>query len=160
MCFDATANSAVDAFDGHVVDTDGVLLGNEGATVYLSGSTVMDPADEGGNHLCETTNSEGLAAIEVTNSSEVEVDVTTHFVNEGIERDKMFPFTGNAASIKEAEKKAKEAEEKKKAAEAKAAEEEKTATEKRAAEEAANTKHREEAAKAEKETAEKVLSDA
>ena len=72
----------------------------QGAMVYLSGSTVIDPADEGSNHLCETTNSQGLAAIEVTNSTEAEVDVTTHYVNEGITRDKLFSFAGNAGSKK------------------------------------------------------------
>jgi hypothetical protein len=153
VCFDATANSAITAFDGHLTDTAG-LLGREGAVVSLGGSTVNDPADEGSNHLCETTNSEGLAAIEVTNSSESEVDVTTHFENEGITRDQMFSFAGNAAS-----KKAKEAEEKA-AVEKRAAEEEKTAQAKREAEEAAKTKASEEAAKAEKEKFAKEIAEA
>jgi hypothetical protein len=151
VCFNATANSGITSFDGHVTDTEG-LLGSAGAVVYLNGSTVIDPADEGSNHLCETTNSQGLAAIEVTNSTEVEVDVTTHYVNEGITRDKMFSFAGNAAGVK----KAKEAEELKKKGE----EQEKTAGEKRAAEEAAATKAREEAAAAEKTAHEKALEEA
>ncbi len=159
VCFNATADSGISSFDGHLTDTEG-LLGEKGAVVSLGGSYVLDPANEGSNHLCETTNSQGLAAIEVTNSTEAEVDVTTHYVNEGITRDKLFDFSTNAGSKKAKEvqeaKEAKEAEEKK-AKEEKAAaekkqheEEEATANEKRAAEEAAATKAREEAAAAEK----------
>jgi hypothetical protein len=146
VCFNATANSGIDSFDGRIVDTEG-LLGPAEATVDLSGSTVIDPSDKGSDHLCETTNSQGLAAIEVTNSTEASVDVTTHYVNEGITRDKLFSFAGNAGSKAEEAKKAKEAEELKTKHEA----EEKAANEKRAAEEKAAEKVREEAAKAEKE---------
>lgn len=162
VCFNATANSGIASFDGHLTDTEG-LLGSPGAVVYLNGSTVSDPADEGSDHLCETTNSQGLAAIEVTNSTEAEVDVTTHYVNEGITRDKLFSFAGNAGTkkaeeIKQAEeaKKAKEAEELKKKDE----EQEKSASEKRAAEEEAANKARQEAAEAEKAANEKALSEA
>jgi len=155
VCFNATANSGITSFDGHIVDTEG-LLGSAGATVDLSGSTVIDPSDEGSDHLCETTNSLGLAAIEVTNSTEANVDVTTHYVNEGITRDKLFSFAGNAGSKAEEAKKAKEAEELKTKHEA----EEKAAGEKRAAEEAAATKVREEAAKAEKEKHAKEIAEA
>jgi hypothetical protein len=122
VCFNATANSGIKGFDGSIVDTEGLLFGSPGETVSLSGSTVLDPADEGSDHLCETTNSRGLAGIEVTNSAETSVDVTTHFENEGITRDSLFPFTGNAAGKA---KEAKEAEEKKlKEEEAKKAKEE------------------------------------
>jgi hypothetical protein len=162
VCFNATANSGITGFDGHLTDTEG-LLGPAGAVVSLSGSTVLDPADEGGDHLCETTNSQGLAAIEVTNSTEAEVDVTTHYVNEGITRDKLFSFAGNAGSKKAEEiKKAKEAEEAKKAEELKKTHEaeEAAANEKRAAEEAAATKAREEAAAAEKAKHEKEIAEA
>ena len=155
VCFNATANSGITSFDGHIVDTEG-LLGSAGATVDLSGSTVIDPADEGSDHLCETTNSQGLAAIEVTNSTEANVDVTTHYVNEGITRDKLFSFAGNAGSKAEEAKKAKEAEELKVKHEA----EEKAAGEKRAAEEVAANKVREEAAKAEKEKHAKEITEA
>jgi hypothetical protein len=155
VCFNATANSGITSFDGHIVDSEG-LLGTAGATVDLSGSTVRDPSDEGSDHLCETTNSLGLAAIEVTNSTEANVDVTTHYVNEGITRDKLFSFAGNAGSKAEEAKKAKEAEELKTKQEA----EEKAAGEKRAAEEAAATKVREEAAKAEKEKHAKEIAEA
>jgi hypothetical protein len=174
VCFNATANSGLAGFDGHITDTEGVLFGNPGETVYLSGSYVLDPQDEGSNHLCETTNSRGLAAIEVTNSSEVEVDVTTHFENEGITRDHLFPFTGNAAGkakeIKEAEEKKKHEEEaaatkqrheeEEAAAKKKHEEEEASAAQKRAEEEAAENKRREEQAKAEKEKHEQELAQA
>jgi hypothetical protein len=156
VCFDATANSALNSFDGHLTDTEGQLGFGAGAVVDLSGSNVIDPADEGTNHLCETTNSQGLAALEVTNSSETAVDVTAHYINEGITRDKVFPFAGNAASKAEEAKKAKEAEELKTKHEA----EEKTAGEKRLAEEEAATKAREEAATAEKAKHEKELTEA
>jgi hypothetical protein len=146
VCFNATADSSVISFDGHVTDTEG-KLGSPGAVVYLNGSVVKDPANEGSNHLCVTTNSQGLAAIEVTNSTEGAVDVTTHFVNEGITRDSLFSFAGNAGSkAKEAEEKAakeaKEAEEKAKEEKAKAEKEqhekeETAAKEKRESEEAA-----------------------
>jgi hypothetical protein len=155
VCFNATANSGITTFDGRIVDTEG-LLGSAGATVDLSGSTVIDPSDEGSDHLCETTNSQGLAAIEVTNSTEANVDVTTHYVNEGITRDKLFSFAGNAGSKAEEAKKAKEAAELKTKHEA----EEKAANEKRAAEEKAAEKVREEAAKAEKEKNAKEVAEA
>lgn len=162
VCFNATANSALTSFDGHINDEGGVLLGSPG-TVYLSGSRVIDPSDEGSNHLCETTNSQGLAAIEVTNSAEVEVDVTTHFVNEGITRDHLFSFAGNAAGKA---KEAKEAEEKiareEKAAEEKARHEaeQKTAEEKRQTEKAEEEAKNKAAAEAEKAKHEKEISEA
>jgi hypothetical protein len=162
VCFNATANSGISSFSGHVTDTTG-QLGPEGAVVFLSGSTVKDPADEGSNHLCETTNSQGLAAIEVTNSSEPGVDVTTHFINEGITRDSVFSFAGNAASKA---KEAKEAEEQKAKEEKAAAEkqlheqEEAAAKAKHEAEEAAEKKAGEEAAAAEKAKHEKEVAEA
>ncbi len=163
VCFNATANSALAGFDGHITDTEGVLLGNPGSTVYLSGSQVLDPSDEGSNHLCETTNSQGLAAIEVTNSTEVSVNVTTHFENEGITRDHLFSFAGNAAGkakeIKEAEEKQLREEKAKEEKERHEAEQ-KTAEEKREAEKAKEKEANEAAAKAEKEKHEKEVSEA
>jgi hypothetical protein len=156
VCFNATANSGVTTFGGSVTDTEG-LLGSAGAVVNLSGSSVVDPADEGSDHLCETTNSQGLAAIEVTNSTESGVDVVTHYVNEGITRDNVFDFSTNAGSKKaKAEKEAKEAEEKKlreeKAAEEKAKHEKEAAAETEKDEKEAAA----EKAKHEKEAAEKT----
>jgi len=141
VCFNATADSGIASFDGHIVDTENQLGFGAGATVSLSGSTVIDPSNEGTDYLCETTNSQGLAAIEVTNSTESTVDVTAHYINEGITRDHKFSFAGNAGSKIEEEKKAKEvkeAEEKLLAGEAKRTAEkaaEKEADEKQAAKE-------------------------
>jgi len=167
VCFNATANSGIKGFDGSIVDTEGVLFGSPGETVSLSGSTVLDPADEGSDHLCETTNSLGLAGIEVTNSSEVEVDVTTHFENEGITRDSLFPFTGNAAGKakekREAEEKKLKEEEvakAKEAAEAKAKAQEEKENERRKTEAEEEAKRRTEAAEAEKLKHEKEASEA
>ncbi len=162
VCFNANSNSGVTSFDGHLTDTEG-QLGPKGETVSLSGSHVVDPSDEGSTHLCETTNSQGLAAIEVTNSTDTVVDVTAHYVNEGVTRDKLFPFTGNAAGKA---KEAKEAEEKQlreeKAKEEKERHEaeQKTAEEKREAEKTKEKEANEAAAKAEKEKHEKELSEA
>ncbi|HSZ69591.1 MAG TPA: hypothetical protein VK756_04450 [Solirubrobacteraceae bacterium] len=150
VCFNTTSNSGIASFDGHIVDTEGLLGFGAGTTVYLSGSTVIDPSNEGTNYLCETTNSQGLAAIEVTNSTESEVDVTTHYINEGITRDHMFSFAGNAASVKAEEK----------AAKTKAENEEKRATEeaakKKADEEATAKEEAEHKTTAEIEAAKKV----
>jgi hypothetical protein len=166
VCFNATADSSVTSFDGHVTDTEGVL-GSPGAIVYLNGSYVRDPADEGSNHLCETTNSQGLAGIEVTNSTESGGDVTTHFINEGITRDRLFDFSTNEGSKKaKIEKEAKEAEEKQKheeqLAEEKQHHEEALAAEKKRheEEEAATKKRHEEEAEAEKKHHEKEAEEA
>jgi len=152
VCFNATADSSITSFDGNVTDTEGVL-GSAGAVVSLGGSEVRDPADERSNHLCETTNSQGLAAIEVTNSTEAEVDVTTHFVNEGITRDRLFDFSTNVGSKKAKEaKEAKEAEEKQQR-EAKEAEEKQH----REAREAEEKQHREAREAEEKQKHEEAL---
>jgi hypothetical protein len=163
VCFNATANSALVGFDGHITDTEGVLLGSPGEIVYLSGSEVLDPSDEGSNHLCETTNSQGLAAIEITNSAEVEVDVTTHFENEGITRDHLFSFSGNAAGKAKEAKEAEEQklrEEKLKEEKERHEAEQKTAEEKRETEKAEEKAKNEATAKAEKEKHEKEVSEA
>jgi hypothetical protein len=96
VCFHAEQNSGVRPFVGHVTDTEG-LLGSAGATVYLSGTSVTDPGDVNSDHLCETTNSQGLAAVEVSNSSFPSVDVLTSFENEGITRDNHFDFSSNGS---------------------------------------------------------------
>ncbi len=96
VCFHAEQNSGVRPFTGHVTDTTG-QLGSEGAVVALGGTTVTDPADINSDHLCETTNSQGLAAVEVSNSSFPSVDVLTSFENEGITRDHHFDFSSNGS---------------------------------------------------------------
>ncbi|HEY5192997.1 MAG TPA: hypothetical protein VIJ39_03870 [Solirubrobacteraceae bacterium] len=166
VCFHAQQESGVLQFTGSVVDTKGVLGQGEGATVSLSGTSVVPSPVPSEGEFCETTNSQGLAGIELQNSSFPAVDLTTFFANEGITRDNSIDFSTNAAGAKEAEEKkkaeeakaaeeAKKAEETKKAEEKQKAEEEKTASETknkaeetanneaRAAEEAANKKTRE-----------------
>jgi hypothetical protein len=161
VCFHAQQETGVLQFTGNVVDTKGVLGQGEGATVSLSGTSVVPSPVPSEGEFCETTNSQGLAGIELQNSSFPAVDLTTFYANEGITRDNSIDFSTNAAGAKEAEEKkkaeeakaaeeAKKAEEKKtaeetkEAAEKKDAEEEKTKSEERAAEEAANQKLREE----------------
>ncbi len=166
VCFHAQQEAGVLQFTGSVTDTNGVLEGEPGSTVNLGGTTVVPSPIPSEGEFCETTNSAGLAAIELQNSSFSSVDLTSLFVNEGITRDNSIDFSTNPAGVKEAEEKkkaeeAKQAEEKKKAEETKKAEEkqkaeeEKTASEMknkaeetanneaRAAEEAANKKARE-----------------
>jgi hypothetical protein len=99
VCFHAEQNSGVSPFAGHLIDTNG-QLGTEGATISFEGGLtpgVTDPSDIGSDHLCETTNSEGLAAIEVSNSSAPSVDVLASFENEGITRDRHFDFSSNGS---------------------------------------------------------------
>jgi hypothetical protein len=119
VCFHAEQNSAIYTENklGDLPDPEEQL--HEGPSVNLTGSVVEDPADEGSEHLCETTNSYGLAGIEVVNSTYGKVDVHGRFEEERIERDKFIEFPENAGG--KAEKEAKEAE--KKAAEKRFAEE-------------------------------------
>ena len=140
VCFHAQQEASVSQFVGSVVDTTGVLGQGEGATVSLSGTSVVPSPTPSEGEFCETTNSQGLVGIEMQNSSFPAVDLTTFYANEGITRDNSIDFSTNAAGAKEAEEKkkaeeAKEAEEKKKAEEAKAAEEAKNAEETMKAEE-------------------------
>jgi hypothetical protein len=133
VCFHAEENSGVFPFTGSVVDTKDQLKFGTG-TVDLGGTEVVHPDGYEGL-LCETTNKEGLAAIEVDNSSYSSVDLTATFIDEGIVRDHRIDFSTNEAGVKEAKEK-KEAEEK--AANEK--QEAKEAAEKKAAEEAAAEK--------------------
>jgi hypothetical protein len=154
VCFHAQQEASVSQFLGSVVDTKGVLGQGEGTTVSLSGTSVVPSPTPSEGEFCETTNSQGLAGIEMQNSSFPAVDLTTFYANEGITRDNSIDFSTNAAGAKEAEEKkkaeeAKAAEEKKKAEEAKAAEEAKKVEEKKKAEEtreAAEKKDQEEEA--------------
>jgi len=85
----------------------------KGTNVYLGDSWVTDPYLEGTSELCATTNDEGLAAIDVVNSTSPSVDITVRYEEEEIVRDHEVSFAGNIGSVK--------AEEEKKAAEEKAA---------------------------------------
>jgi hypothetical protein len=165
VCFHAQQESGVLQFTGNVVDTKGVLGHGEGATVSLSGTSVVPSPIPSEGEFCETTNSQGLAGIELQNSSFSSVDLTTFFVNEGITRDNSIDFSTNPAGVKEAEEKkkaeeAKAAEEAKKAEEKKKAEEGKTAAEvKNKAEEVANNEARAAEEAANKKTREKEVSE-
>ena len=146
VCFHAQQEAGIYPFsnptNGDYLEDPGQLLG-KGTNVYLGGSWVKDPYDVGSNHLCVTTNDEGLAAIDLVDSSFASVDLAARYENEEIVRDHLVDFPTNLGA-----KEKKEAEEKA-AAEKKAAEE-KAAAEKKAAEEAAKAKAEQEV-KAEKE---------
>ena len=75
-----------------VADPNEVLLTKDGKSADVSGSVVVHPA---GNEskFCLTTNSHGLAAIEVTNSSLSPVDLNANYIEEGIIRDHDVMFT-------------------------------------------------------------------
>ena len=155
VCFHAQQETGLYQFsnptnEDHLEDPNGVL--GKGSDVYLGGSYVRDPSDEGSDHLCATTNSLGLAAIDLVNSTTSSVDLTARYEGEEIVRDHLVDFSTNIGS----KEKAKEAEEKA-AAEKKAAEE-KAAAEKKAAEEkaAVETKAAEEKAAAEKKATEEA----
>lgn len=133
VCFVAPNGGTVSHFPGNTVhDVNGLLGFGKGATVEVGPSTIVHPAGKEGK-LCETTNSNGLAAIEVTNSTLKHVDLNVEYVEENIIRDHEVNF------VTEAEEKAEEAKE---------AEEDAAAEKKIHEEEAASQKAREEAAKA------------
>jgi len=119
------------------------LLGR-GSEVYLGESYVPFPWTIGTDNLCEFTNYEGLAGIDVDNSTAPSVDVTARYEDEAIIRDHLVSFTGNIGS------------EELRKAEEKAAEEKKIAEEKAKAEREAERKAAEEAAKAEREAERKA----
>jgi outer membrane biosynthesis protein TonB len=155
VCFHAQQDSGVFQFTGSIVDTKGVLGQGEGATINLGGTTVVPSPIPSEGEFCETTNSQGLAAIEVQNSSFPSVDLTTFFVNEGITRDNSLDFSTNAAG--QAAKEAAE-DEKEVAAEKQKHEEEAAAEKKKHEEEEATAKkkHEEEEAAAKKKHEEEV----
>jgi hypothetical protein len=157
VCFHAQQEAGIYSFSRELEDPEQLL--GKGAEVDVSGSYVRDPSDEGTGRLCETTNSLGLAAIELVNSTSSSVDLTARYEDEGIIRDHLVDFSTNIGS-KEAEKQKKEAEEK---AAAEKKEEEKKQGEKELAaekkqhekEEAAEKKQNEKEAGAEKRQHEK-----
>jgi hypothetical protein len=157
VCFHAQQEAGIYSFSRELEDPEQLL--GKGTEVDTSGSYVRDPSDEGTGRLCETTNSLGLAAIELVNSTSSSVDLTARYEDEGIIRDHLVDFSTNIGS-KEAEKQKKEAEEK---AAAEKKEEEKKQGEKELAaekkqqekEEAAEKKQNEKEAGAEKRQHEK-----
>jgi hypothetical protein len=146
VCFHAQQEAGLYKFsnstNGDTLSDPEQLLG-KGDEVYLGGSYVTNPYLEGTNSLCVTTNDEGLAAIDLVDSTFASVDLTARYENEAIIRDHLVDFSTNLGA-----KEKKEAEEKA-AAEKKAAEE-KAAAEKKAAEEKAKAEAKE---KGEKELA-------
>jgi hypothetical protein len=157
VCFHAQQEAGIYPFsnsaNGNKLDDPEGLLGM-GPEVELGGSYTLDPQDAGTNRLCVTTNSDGLAGIDVVNSTSSSVDLTAKYECEGIIRDHLVSFSTNIGSKKAEEEKVaaeekaaaeKKAAEEKAAAEKKAAEE-KAAAEKTAAEEAAKKKGEEEVA--------------
>jgi hypothetical protein len=161
VCFHAQQEAGLYKFsnptNGDTLSDPEHLLG-KGGEVYLGGSYVTNPYLEGTNSLCATTNDEGLAAIDLVDSTFASVDLTARYENEEIVRDHLVDFPTNlgAKEKKEAEEKAKEEKEKaeakakeEKEAEAKKAKEEKEAEAKKAKEEReAETKAAEEKQKA------------
>ncbi len=147
VCFHAQQEAGLYKFsnptNGDTLSDPEQLLG-KGGEVYLGGSYVTNPYLEGTNSLCATTNDEGLAAIDLVDSTFASVDLTARYENEEIVRDHLVNFSTNlgAKEKKEAEEKAKEEKEKaeakakeEKEAEAKQAKEEKEAEAKKAKEE-------------------------
>jgi hypothetical protein len=120
VCFHAQQEAGLYRFENptnedHLSDP-GDLLG-KGENVYLGGSEVTDAYLEGTSELCATTNDEGLAAIDVVNSTSPSVDMTVRYEDEEIVRDHTVSFAGNAGSEEKAAGEKKAAEEKVKAEE-------------------------------------------
>jgi len=140
VCFHAQQEAGLYRFENptdedHLSDP-GELLG-KGSNVYLGGSEVTDSYLEGTSELCATTNDEGLAAIDVVNSTSPSVDITARYEDEEIVRDHTVSFTGNIGS-EEKRRAEEEAAKAKGEAEAKAKAEKEA--EQKAAEEAAKAK--------------------
>ncbi len=113
VCFHAQQETGLYQFsnptnEDELEDPNDVL--GKGHKVSLGGSYVRDPSDEGSDHLCVTTNSLGLAAIDLVNSTTPSVDLTARYENEEIVRDHVVDFSTNigAKEKKEAEEKAAE----------------------------------------------------
>jgi hypothetical protein len=151
VCFHAQQEAGLYPFsnpvNGNKLEDPEGLLGM-GPEVELGGSYTLDPFDAGSTHLCRTTNAEGLAAIDVDNSTSPSVDLTAKYEDEAVIRDHAVSFSTNlgAKETKEAEEKAaaeKKTAEEKAAAEAKAkAEKELAAEQERVAREEAAEKAR------------------
>ncbi|HEV3322911.1 MAG TPA: hypothetical protein VG147_12080 [Solirubrobacteraceae bacterium] len=135
VCFHAQQETGLYQFsnptNGDELEDPGDVLG-KGSEVYLGGSEVRGES-EGSDHLCVTTNSLGLAAIDLVNSTTSSVDLTARYEGEEIVRDHLVDFSTNigAKEKKAAEEKAAE---EKEAAEAKAAKEKEAAEAKAKAE--------------------------
>ncbi len=136
VCFVTPNGGTVSHFPGNTVDDIGNQLGFGAGNVEVGPSTIVHPAGKEGK-LCETTNSKGLAAIEVTNSELKEVDLNVEYVEENILRDHTVKFVTPAEEKveREAAERAKKEAAEKAAAEEKAAEKAKNEAKEKAAEE-------------------------
>jgi len=134
VCFVTPNGGTVSHFPGNTVDDLNNVLGFGAGYVVVGPSTVVSIG--GTNEICEKTNDNGLAAIEVTNSTLKHVDLNVQYKEENIIRDHEVNFVTPAEEKAEKEAAEKAAEEK--AAKEKKEAAEKTATEAAAAEKAAN----------------------
>jgi hypothetical protein len=91
LCFFAQGGG-VSKFTGEYVEDPKELLYRDGGNAYVFGSIVEHPPGQE-SKFCETTNVHGLAAIEVTNSTLLPVDVNVNYLEEGIIRDHSVLFT-------------------------------------------------------------------
>jgi hypothetical protein len=129
VCFVTPNGGTVSQFPGSTVDDVSDQLGFGAGNVEVGPSTVVSIV--GTNEICEKTNENGLAAIEVKNSTLKHVDLNVEYVEENILRDHEVSFVTPAEEKAEKEAAEKAAKEKKEKAETEAAE-------KAAAEKAAN----------------------
>ncbi len=106
VCFVAPNGGTVSHFPGNTVDDVNGVLGFGAGNVVVGPSTVVSTG--GTNEICEKTNENGLAAIEVTNSTLKHVDLNVTYKEENIIRDHEVSFVTPAEE--KAEKEAAEKE--------------------------------------------------
>jgi hypothetical protein len=91
VCFFAQGGG-ISQFTGRWVTDPAHKLGHLEEQVYVGGSIVVHPVGQEGK-FCETTNQNGFAAIEVTNSTGAPVDLNVSYLEENIFRDHDVTFT-------------------------------------------------------------------
>ncbi len=92
VCFYAQGGGILPFLGSSVLDTEGVLGLGRGE-VKLESADELSPLGPG--WICEATNANGLAAIEVVNSTTTPVDVTVDYADEGIVRDHSLDFAAH-----------------------------------------------------------------
>jgi hypothetical protein len=85
LCFFAQGGG-ISQFPGSTVADPNEVLYHDGGIAFVGGSIVVHPTGDE-SKFCETTNINGLAAIEVTNSTLAPVDLNVDYLEEGIIRD-------------------------------------------------------------------------
>jgi len=148
VCFVTPNGGTVSHFPVNTVDDVNGVLGFGAGNVVVGPSTVVSTG--GTNEICEKTNDNGLAAIEVTNSTLKHVDLNVQYKEENIIRDHEVNFVTPAEEKAEKEAAEKKEAEEDTAAEVKIHEEEVKNKEAREANEEAAEDTREEVAAAEK----------